>query len=196
MSGWNGKRDRREWTRFEWADLVTRRSENRDEEMEMFDRGLIRMAKNNLYTVAVYVGEAVPKAPNTGAMVYLSIRRNERSRLPRDWRDLQRIKNEIVGPTHEGVEIFPTVERLNDEADQFHLWILATPAERKEEGWFGIFPFGFVDPHVQDHGTAEEIGGTQRPFPEGVSYHEPPLMNGLLPEGPLCAVKTPLKDVS
>lgn len=56
-------------------------------------------------------------------VVHLSIRRNDRKPL-HDWRDLYRIKNDIAGHDVEAVELYPSVRRLVDEANQFHLWCL------------------------------------------------------------------------
>ena len=51
------------------------------------------------------------------------------------WRDFQEIKNELVGPENEGVELFPAESRLVDTANQYHLWVMADPRYR--------FPFGY-----------------------------------------------------
>jgi hypothetical protein len=69
-----------------------------------------------------------------GGWWHLSIKPLTRERHSR-WRDYQRIKTELVGPEHEGVELFPAESRLVDTADQYHLWVAADPAYR--------FPFGF-----------------------------------------------------
>ena len=54
-------------------------------------------------------------------IVHLSIRDNERT--PRhDWRDFQRIKNEILGPEYELMELYPRESHLVDLSNQFHLW--------------------------------------------------------------------------
>lgn len=69
-----------------------------------------------------------------GPVVHLSIKRTDGSEL-RSWRDLQQIKNELVGPEHEAVELFPAESRLIDSAFQYHLWVAVDPHYR--------FPFGF-----------------------------------------------------
>jgi hypothetical protein len=53
--------------------------------------------------------------------IHLSIRRMDRAPA-RDWRDFQRIKNQLCGPEWEGVEIYPAESRLVDGANQYHLW--------------------------------------------------------------------------
>lgn len=55
----------------------------------------------------------------------------------KNWRELQQIKNEIVGPEHEAVELFPAESRLVDTANQYHLWVHVSSDFR--------FPFGFAE---------------------------------------------------
>lgn len=177
----------RTWTRFVWAtkdyghhaaiEDATMQSVIA-QEMDFERRGLSRIAENNLYTVDVNVGEA---APCQGEFVYLSIRRKERSRLPRDWRDLQRIKAEIVGPEHEGFELFPAESRLVDSADQFHLWVLPKPLRRTEEGELhDCIPVGYSNRYVatKEETTAHlgESKSTQRPFEFTLEDFHAPLL--------------------
>jgi hypothetical protein len=102
--------------------------------------------KNNRYQVHT---RPIPGAD----MVHLSIRRLDREPI-RDWRDLQRIKNQLVGPECEAFELFPAESRLVDGANQFHLFAVTDPTFR--------FPFGF------DSGrwvTSESgAGAVQRPY--------------------------------
>lgn len=90
-------------------------------------------------------------------MVWLSISRKDRGTV-RDWRHLQRIKNELVGPECEGVELFPAESRLVDTSNQYHLWVVSDPAVR--------FPFGYGDRLVMDPTelAAEAPSAVQRPF--------------------------------
>jgi hypothetical protein len=53
--------------------------------------------------------------------VHLSIKRIDQEPV-HDWRDLQRIKNELIGPDCEAVELYPAEERRVDIANQYHLW--------------------------------------------------------------------------
>jgi len=66
---------------------------------------------------------------------------------------LQRIKNEIVGPEHEAVELFPAESRLVDTSNQYHLWVLTSDENR--------WPFGFQTRLVANKGSH---GAKQRPF--------------------------------
>jgi hypothetical protein len=49
----------------------------------------------------------------------------------RDWQIFQAIKNEIVGPEYEAIEMYPAHSRLMDTANKYHLWILA-PKDNQE----------------------------------------------------------------
>lgn len=86
---------------------------------------------NDQYQVAVREIES-----ELGPMVHLSIRRLDREPV-RDWRDMQAIKNQLVGPECEGVELYPAESRKVDAANQYHMWVVKDPQVR--------FPFGFVE---------------------------------------------------
>ena len=84
-----------------------------------------------------------------GKLVWLSIKNMDNS-ARHDWREFQRIKNELVGPEVEAAELYPSESRLVDTSNQFHLWCAA-----------GFrFPFGFAERLVSDNTP----GVTQRPF--------------------------------
>jgi hypothetical protein len=62
-------------------------------------------------------------------LVELSIRRRDRQPI-RNWRHLQEIKNMLVGPEHEGFELFPAESRLVDTANQYYMWVSTDPTYR------------------------------------------------------------------
>ena len=105
----------------------------------------------------VIVAEAFPFVSGWPDMIHLSIRNEDRSALI-DWRDLQEIKNDLVGKENEGVQLFPADSRLVDQANQFHLWVLKDPEER--------FPFGYAQRCVVGRRAAEAVGAKQRPLPK------------------------------
>ena len=72
---------------------------------------------NNRYQVLVY---AVKPAAGWPPCLHLSIKLRSREPI-RDWRDLQRIKNELSGTESEGLELFPAESRLVDAANQYHM---------------------------------------------------------------------------
>lgn len=103
--------------------------------------------RNNKYQVAV---REVP-CP-WGDMFHLSIKRVDREPI-HDWRDLQEIKNQLVGEEHEAIELYPAESRRVDSANQYHIWVL------KEKGV--KFPFGFNDRMITEEPLA---GSKQRAF--------------------------------
>ena len=82
-------------------------------------------------------------------VTWISIRRIDREPI-HDWRDLQRIKNDITGPESEAMEIYPAESRLMDTANQYHLFAFPATKElsipigfpmravRNEDGRFGL----------------------------------------------------------
>lgn len=110
---------------------------------------------NNHYVVTL---REIGHTATGPAMVHLSIRRADRSQVgPERFRDFQRIKNELVGPECEAVELYPAESRLVDSADQYHLWVVVSPTWR--------FPFGF-DSGRFVVGPREGSPATQTPFRE------------------------------
>lgn len=91
-------------------------------------------------------------------LTHLSVKRRDRKPI-RDWRHLQRIKNEILGEDIEAVELFPAEQRLVDTSNQYHLWALPDGK---------CFPWGYFDRVVAGESSN---GAVQRPFEPGI---EPP----------------------
>lgn len=60
----------------------------------------------------------------------------------KNWRHFQQIKNELVGPEFEAVELYPAESRLVDMDNEYHLWVNADPHFR--------FAFGYNRRHVMD----------------------------------------------
>lgn len=88
---------------------------------------------NSIYQVQVRSVEEDPGADNI-PIKHLSIKRIDKKPI-RDWRHLQRIKNEIVGPEYEAVELFPAESRLVDTANQYHLWVFDRKGFTIPLGW-------------------------------------------------------------
>lgn len=110
---------------------------------------------NNKYQV--FVHKPATHAEGWPPMIHLSIKRLDKSHV-HDWRDLQRIKNELVGKEHEALEIYPAESRLVDTANQYHLWVFASPDVR--------LPVGFNDRFVSN---TSEFNSQQRPFPKNAT---------------------------
>lgn len=101
--------------------------------------------KNETYQVSVRTTEG-------GKVAHLSIKRIDRQPV-HDWRDLQAIKNQLVGPECEAVELYPSESRLVDTANQYHLWCITDSTYR--------FPFGFQGRFVTEQMFGKSV---QRPF--------------------------------
>jgi hypothetical protein len=86
-----------------------------------------------------------------GVIVALSIRRHDGEPC-HDWRDFQRIKNEVAGEDVEAVELYPAESRLVDNANIYWLWC-KPPGTR--------FDFGCAHRSVMEAG---DVGNRQRPL--------------------------------
>ena len=102
--------------------------------------------RNDLYQVEVR------RYPDV-EYVHLNIRRID-GWPGRDWRHFQAIKNQLVGPECEGVELYPAESRLVDTSNKYHLYVSTDPTWR--------FPVGFQNRDVQ-FGDHSEGGLRQRP---------------------------------
>ena len=76
-------------------------------------------------TYVVNRREVRAESPNAPRCYHLSIRRQDREPV-RDWRDFQRIKNQLAGPEWTAVEIYPAESKKVDGANQYHLWAFDT----------------------------------------------------------------------
>lgn len=101
---------------------------------------------------------------------HLSIIRRDREAV-HDWRDLQRIKNELCHPEREAVELFPAESRLVDSNNQFHLWV-APPGV--------TLPIGYMERDISDRPFGAH---KQRPF------EQPPDDLNAVARGPVDYVK-------
>jgi hypothetical protein len=125
------------WTRFERATMHP----------DIAAEGFEECWMNSRYTVLI----RRPKS-DMGDLVHLSIKRNDKSPL-HDWRDLQRIKNEILGNEEEAMELYPAESRLVDGANH-HLWCFRMRA-----------PFGYDAQRCVMLPVGMD-GAKQRPFEE------------------------------
>lgn len=96
-----------------------------------------------------------PFGAELGPMWHVSIKRRDKAPI-HDWRDLQEIKNELVGKECEGMELYPAESRLVDTANQYHLFVFHRNSVR--------FPLGFQERMVTGPDVAEAIGARQRAF--------------------------------
>jgi hypothetical protein len=90
-----------------------------------------------------------------GRFIHLSIKRIDKE-PEHDWRILQDIKNSVLGPEFEAVELYPAESRLIDTSNQFHLWALKNE-EKFDIGWNEGRTVGTVE-------EATVIGAKQRAY--------------------------------
>jgi hypothetical protein len=130
------------------------------DDREVIEQELARITsqekwRNSRYTV--FVDRIESKDGSLPTLVHLSIKRNDRGDVGVEhFRDFQRIKNELVGPECEGVELYPAESRLVDQCSQYHEWVWDSPTFR--------YPFGFSERAIRG---PVEGPGRQRPFEEG-----------------------------
>lgn len=104
---------------------------------------------NSRYQVNIRI---MPDA-GMGDICHLSIKRIDKERVGRErYRDFMRIKDELIGPEYEAVEIYPARSDEVDTANQYHLWVML---QRK-------LPFGWHGARMVDGKSAP--GGKQEPF--------------------------------
>jgi len=109
---------------------------------------IIESYKDKVYLNDIY---QVNVREHENNLVHLSIKRIDKKPIT-DWRDKQAIKNQLVGPECEGVELYPAESRCVDTANQYHLWCIKYTSFR--------FPFGWSERLI----TSESGGGSiQRP---------------------------------
>lgn len=110
--------------------------------------GYVGVFRNSRYQVVIRQ-QPTPLGP----VDWLACVRIDREPM-HDWRELQRIKNELCGVEREGCEVYPAESRLVDTNNQYHLFVLPGPAG---------FPFGYSARDVSDT-IPEGANHKQRPF--------------------------------
>lgn len=115
------------------------------------DEDFIKAWKNDTYTVWEF---------QAGPWTHLSIKRNDRQPI-HDWRHLQQIKNDIVGAHREAVELYPGSDRVNDGANQYHLWVLPEGKRLAIGSWTRLV-------FSQRQAQSLAPGAGQRDFEEGL----------------------------
>ncbi len=169
-----------EWTPFEdvtdeLSSPLARQLGVRDPQILLKANQLLGVAnkKTRMYRNSRYF---VKKTPLEEGGWMLSIRTTEND-ARHDWREFQRIKNELCGPECEAIELYPAESRLVDTANQY--WVHVLPEGMR-------IPVGFNDRLVMKPGDGSD-GTTQRPWEPG---DEPPDAR----DGSLKSVMTDLYD--
>jgi hypothetical protein len=143
------------YSRKHWMDTFGLSKEAAKRAVESFQQE--RVFKSECGTYQCNVRDAETWAEGWPPMIHLSIKRVDREAF-HDWRVLQDIKNSVLSPEHEAVELYPADSRLWDTANQYHLWAFADPRHG--------FPFGFRGRVVMDDGEGPGGNAKQRPLGE------------------------------
>lgn len=124
--------------------------------------------RNERYHCSVYYlnEPEFEKYPNdrTG-LCELSIHNHKRTPI-HDWRDFQRIKNDVMGVEREACELYPSELRLIDSANEYHLFVLPKGQ---------AFPFGEMYRAVAgpERYAEHNLGkARQRGFEQGMTHPE------------------------
>jgi hypothetical protein len=114
---------------------------NLDEAAEMLDREEAKCAYfiNNLYQVQLSFTH-IDWFGEQKELGMLNVRRRDGAMIW-DWRHFQEIKNQLLGPEVEGMQLFPAESRKVDTSNKFSIWVL-TDGTR--------FPFGWQTREVLD----------------------------------------------
>lgn len=105
------------------------------EKVYFVETAVQRMTAVNIFENDTYHVELKLKPP----FIHLDIRRLDGGPC-NNWRNFQQIKNELVGPEFEAIELFPAESRLVDTGNEYHLWVYADQNYR--------FPVGFGERFV------------------------------------------------
>ena len=121
------------------------------------EKAVQRMTAVMIYQNDVYHVEVKHAPP----FIHLDIRRRD-GKTCNEWQDFQRIKNELVGPEHEALQLFPAESRLVDTGNEYHLWVCSDTHSR--------FQFGFKDRFVLGE-TLESLDYAKAAIPASVEGH-------------------------
>lgn len=76
------------------------------------------------------------KVAGEPALVHLSIKRRDKAPIGAErYRDFMKIKDQLLSPEHEAMEIYPARSREIDTSTQYHLWAIDSPTWRVPFGW-------------------------------------------------------------
>lgn len=106
------------------------------------EESLVPLFKNgggpgDIQVAVNWEGNLVEKYGNRPLITHLSFKRIDREPM-HDWRLFQEIKNMIVGPEYEAVELYPAESRVVDTANQYHLWVFGSKSAKVRIGDVGF----------------------------------------------------------
>lgn len=101
-----------------------------DEKLVWIEQAILQLTSLNVFENDLYRVKMERQPP----FIVLSITRHD-GQPCKEWKHLQQIKNQLVGPEFEAVELFPAESRLIDTNNEYHMWVHADPHYRFPIGW-------------------------------------------------------------
>lgn len=136
-----GPWERRDWAPHMWSQILGHDDVHPD--LLACRHGFL----NNRYQVLVSEVET-----ELGVVTHLWVKRHDQKTI-HSWSDLQRIKDEIVGPNREAVEIYPARDSIVDQANMYHLWVLPEGARLP----FGLTQGDDLEKEFGDHDATPPV---------------------------------------
>ena len=119
----------RQCTEEEAREFIEKRKRNVTWRIDLTHRPSNSIIYYKVVAQVLEVGDGVCLNEQFNGTVWLSIRANNGMTVERDWRDYQAIKNDLVSPDRQAIEIYPKESKLVDTVNVFHLWVLPEDIE-------------------------------------------------------------------
>ena len=117
---------------------------------EIYENEMYLVTKKDAYEAGAMLTDK-NKAP---AAWYLSVKRIDKEPIC-SWRDIQEIKNQLVGRHNDGFMLYPNEDRVVDTANQYHLFVMKSAGT--------TIPYGFnIGRHVTDKALIDTAKQTPR----------------------------------
>lgn len=113
-----------------FSEFFNGRTPTLEEKLFWIEHAIAKMTSLQIFENEIYSVQVRDNHP----FIQLTIERRDLQPC-RDWKHLQQIKNELIGPEHEAVELFPAESRLIDAGNQYHMWVHSDPTYRFSVGW-------------------------------------------------------------
>ena len=136
-----------------WQNVATITGGNKAKAKKAIRKSMLEISKQENWSNDIYKCAVMPVTAD--GITELAITRVDRGSI-HDWRDIQRIKNDVMGAEREAVELYPSESRLIDTSNTYWLYVLPEGAQ---------FSFGMTDGRsIATAKQASLIGAVQRDF--------------------------------
>ena len=136
-----------------WQNVVAITGGDKAKAKKAIRKSMLEISRQENWRNDLYKWAVMPVT--TDGITELAITRLDREAI-HDWRDIQRIKNDVMGAEREAVELYPSESRLVDTSNTYWLYVLPEGAQ---------FSFGMTDGRsIATAKQASLIGAVQRDF--------------------------------